>query len=82
MFDSKNELSSGKQGMMSNKKDLFSSRKSMIGDRDKHVSDLDGILLLPVGKQKKLTSLQKAYLLKEVLDSPKAIKPYRRKYPR
>ena len=75
MFDSKEE-------MIKNKPDLFSSKKPLIRESNDDVSELDVLLSLPVSKQKKLTSLQKAYLLKEVLDSPKAIKPYRRKYPR
>ena len=75
MFDSKEE-------MMKNKQDLFSSKKPLIRESNDDMSELDVLLSLPVSKQKKLTSLQKAYLLKEVLDAPKAIKPYRRKYPR
>jgi hypothetical protein len=77
----RNQGSSNKDSMMDNKSDFFTSKKSMISRSDGR-SELDQILPLTSGKQKKLKPLQKAFLLKEVLDSPKAIKPYKRKYPR
>ncbi|MCH5583862.1 hypothetical protein MK805_02625 [Shimazuella sp. AN120528] len=70
-----------KESMMDNKSDFFSSKKSMIPSDREH-AELNTVLPLPMAKQKKLRPLQKAFLLKEILDSPKAIKPYKRKYPR
>lgn len=51
-------------------------------ESDHYGDGVDQILGLSTAKQRRLTSLQKAFLLKEVLDAPKALKPYRRKYPR
>lgn len=83
LISSRQELLSSKQDFMSNKTGLMSSKKSMIGKAsDDHSAGIDLIQAFPINKQKKLSPLQKAFLLKEILDAPKAIKPYQRKYPR
>lgn len=70
-----------KESMMDQKSDFFKGKKSMIHSDQKH-TDIHQTLPLSIKKQKKLKPLQKAFLFKEILDAPKAIKPYRRKYPR
>lgn len=77
-----NQGSTKKESMMDNKTDFFTSKKSMISKSDREHHELNQILPLPTSKHKKLKPLQKAFLLKEILDSPKAVKPYKRKYPR
>jgi hypothetical protein len=87
ILESKNELRTGKRNMfsskqeiMSNKVDFMTSKKSIIPTDHSIVVELNESL--PLGKKQKLSVMQKAFLLKEILDAPKAIKPYRRKYPR
>jgi uncharacterized phage infection (PIP) family protein YhgE len=62
--------------------DKESRKRKRKRESDHHDDGADQILGLSAAKQRRLTSLQKAFLLKEVIDAPKALKPYRRKYPR
>jgi hypothetical protein len=77
-----NQGSTKKESLMDNKTDFFTSKKPMISKSDREHHELNQILPLSTSKHKKLTPIQKAFLFKEILDSPKAIKPYKRKYPR
>jgi hypothetical protein len=76
------ELSSVSFKDVMNKKRPNRRKGSRNTDSEEQISELDQILKLPAGKQRKLKPIQKAYLLKEILDSPKGMKPFRNKYPR
>ncbi|WP_028775334.1 hypothetical protein [Shimazuella kribbensis] len=76
------ELSSGSFKDMMNKQRSNKRKDSSNTGSEEQISELDSVLKLSVGKQRKLKPIQKAYLLKEILDPPKGIKPYRSRYPR
>lgn len=83
LVSSRPELLSSKQDIMAGKKGVMTAKKSLIREAtDDHSAGVDLTLALPQKKKRKLTPIQQSFLLKEILDAPKAIKPYKRKYPR
>jgi hypothetical protein len=86
ILESKHKLGTGKQNMFSSKQDIMfnkadiMTKKSIIPTDHSIVVELNESLTF--GKKQKLSVMKKAFILKEILDAPKAIKPYRGKYPR
>jgi hypothetical protein len=81
LFAEKSTLTSGKQGLIDDQSNMFVPECSPNVQRDR-TSAINGMFTLSSGKKQKRISLKQAFLLKEILDAPKAIKPYRSKYPR
>jgi hypothetical protein len=92
IFAGKQQFTNGKRDLFSSQEDYsFLDKTNMFSDKQSFIEKsvhrpsrlrLDTILSSSRGKRRRLTSLQQAYLFKEILDPPRAMKPYRSKYPR
>ncbi len=83
LVSSREELISSKPDLMAGKADLMTSKNMMIREAtEDHSEGIDLTLALPRNKKRKLTPIQQSFLLKEILDAPKAVRPYKTRYPR